>query len=172
MHQDDLAMVVDLVRQKLRKHREVLVCNEWFVLYVLIDPVLRALGWMTDDPTLVQVEYNVSGDRLRGPSVDYALIENEKPMLFIEVKTLDGNLNKAKKQCEEDIQRCNRGRVSSFIVTDGQRYKRYDSNGQDATKLAEFDIAEGDITNAAQECVNWIGKPAVVTASAVAQRNR
>src|SRR2546428_3312286 len=143
MYLPDLPTVVDLVRQKLSRYTDVLRGNEWFTRYVLIDPLLRALGWITDDPELVHVEYLI-GDRLRGKSADYALMDGRgKPRVFIEAKMLGARLEGAVEQCVGCIEMCEGAGVCSFIVTDGRKYEGYDFEpkaGQRPKKMTECDI--------------------------------
>jgi predicted type IV restriction endonuclease len=169
MTRDDLVMAVDRVRLKLKlpQYEDTFKRNESFVRYVLVDPVLQALGWNTEDPALVQVEYNVKDDWLRGPCADYALMAGrDKPLVFIEVKTLGGKLDDAVEQCKKDIKNCIHGDVSSFIVTDGQIYRRYSIVSKQNQKIAEVDILVADTNQVVQGLLNVIGTPVSIAMAA------
>jgi hypothetical protein len=60
---------------------------------VLINPVLRALGWDLEDLDEVELEFR---RKAMDNPVDYALMIQRTPRLFIEAKSLDGNLNDPK----------------------------------------------------------------------------
>jgi hypothetical protein len=59
---------------------------------ILVDPVLKALGWDICDPNEVEQEYPM----VDGKSVDYALKINGKPVLLVEAKALDDPLEDVK----------------------------------------------------------------------------
>ena len=63
--------------------------HETSTRYLIIDPVLRALGWDLSDPRDGVVEYRVSPGRRR--AVDYALLDNVgTPVILVEAKRIDG----------------------------------------------------------------------------------
>jgi hypothetical protein len=73
-------------------YRETLEKNEAATRAVLIDPVLRALGWDTANTNMVEVEK--CWDNVRA---DYALYDNNSiPRIIIEAKALDKDLNQKK----------------------------------------------------------------------------
>ena len=86
----------DLIRRlrlRAQDHYEYLSTGEreTRTKYALIDPILRSLGWDTDDPTQVKLEYEVDSRREDARRVDYALFHNgdtSKPYILIEAKGL------------------------------------------------------------------------------------
>ena len=86
----------DLIRQlrfRVQEHIEYLSTGEreTRTKYALIDPILRSLGWDTEDPTQVKLEYEVDSKREDARRVDYALFHNgdaPKPYILIEAKGL------------------------------------------------------------------------------------
>ena len=66
------------------KYRHDLLNNELFTRYVLIDPLLRALGWDTENPEEVRVEYRVTSKRRK--RADYVLFRNKEAVALIEAK--------------------------------------------------------------------------------------
>jgi hypothetical protein len=62
--------------------------NETQTRRVLVEPVLRVLGWDVDGPLEVQSEYPVIRDR-----VDYALMGPGRPELVVEAKAAGSNLS-------------------------------------------------------------------------------
>jgi hypothetical protein len=192
MDANDLTAVIDLVRQRLSKYDNFFSHNELLVRYVLIDPVLRTLGWMTDDPELVHAEMHDLGDAQYwrfsdhvssagcqvhdargGKSPDYALMSGwNQPRIFIEVKCLNERINAEKviKQCIETIDLCKGAAICSFIVTNGQKYERYDlepkAGGWPKTPTLECDIEIGDSREVAQKLLKLIGQPKTALAAA------
>ncbi len=65
--------------------------SEALTRYVLIDPVLRALGWNTSDPDQVRPEFPTETG-----SPDYGLLIEGKPLVTVEAKALAKNLGAAK----------------------------------------------------------------------------
>ena len=63
--------------------------HETSTRYLIIDPILRSLGWDLSDPRDCVVEYRVSAGSQR--AVDYALLDGEsKPVILVEAKRIDG----------------------------------------------------------------------------------
>ena len=63
--------------------------HETSTRYLIIDPVLRALGWDPSDPRDYVVEYKVSPGSQR--AVDYAFMDDRgRPVILIEAKRIDG----------------------------------------------------------------------------------
>lgn len=63
--------------------------NEANTKAVLIEPILQALGWDTTDPSQVSREYRV----FDGTFLDYALLIDGQPRLFVEAKAIGEKLN-------------------------------------------------------------------------------
>ena len=64
---ESLLTLVEKLRKRIDAHGDALRQSEALTRYVLIDPLLRELGWDTEDPVLVRPEY-----REAGGSADYA----------------------------------------------------------------------------------------------------
>ncbi|MCS4089295.1 type I restriction enzyme HsdR N-terminal domain-containing protein [Rhizobium sp. BK176] len=62
--------------------------NEMQTRRILVDPLLRYVGWDVDGLDEVQAEYPVNKDR-----VDYAMISNDQPVLLVEAKSFKSNLS-------------------------------------------------------------------------------
>ena len=70
--------------------------NNWetSTRYIIIDPILRALGWDLSDPKQCVVEYRARPQRTRkkynDPRVDYVLLDRRsRPIIAIEAKRID-----------------------------------------------------------------------------------
>ena len=52
----------------------------------LINPFLKSLGYNTSDPSLVHHQFNADPKDSKTGKVDYAILQNERPKIFIEAK--------------------------------------------------------------------------------------
>ena len=83
--------VLDTVKISATLYKSMLDKNEAATRAVLIDPVLRALGWDTTNLNIVEFERTYSDTR-----VDYALFDREgKVKIIVEAKALGVNLQDA-----------------------------------------------------------------------------
>ena len=112
---DALIAVIDQLRERMEAHKTDLRQSEAMTRYVLIDPLLAALGWDTSDPSQVRPEYKTGTKR-----ADYALLKADgKPFVFVEAKSLDKALSEGLDQgiillCEDGhalLRRHQRARV-------------------------------------------------------------
>ncbi len=88
---DDFIGTCQVVTNRIKQHRQIYQTNEMAVREQLINPVLRALGWDTEDPEQV-----VPHVRLDEGVPDYALMANSTPMLFLEAKNLNEDVGNHK----------------------------------------------------------------------------
>ncbi len=84
---DDLQRVIENLRNMIEVHRDYLSEDETRTRQVLIDPLLRKLGWDVSDPQAVELEYKMGPQR-----ADYALMSNGQPVAVIEAKRLGRDL--------------------------------------------------------------------------------
>ncbi len=80
----DIRRAVRRARENIKSQRNLLENSEAQTRIVLIDPVLRAVGWDTSNPAMVRSEYGANGG-----FVDYALLnpETESPLIIVETKS-------------------------------------------------------------------------------------
>ncbi|MBX6753338.1 MAG: type I restriction endonuclease subunit R [Thermorudis peleae] len=89
---DDVLTALQQIRERAERYRPLLTQNEGLTRSVLIDPLLRVLGWPLDDPAWVQVEIRT----LNGGRVDYLLFDGTgRIFIIIEAKALGGKLDLA-----------------------------------------------------------------------------
>ena len=83
---DPVSEEIRSVRERIARHGEY-VNSEFRTKYVVIDPILRSLGWNTADPGQVRMEHR--GD-LRTKVQDYILLDRDRrtPALVLEAKQL------------------------------------------------------------------------------------
>src|SRR3990172_10378785 len=84
----DLTEILTRVREDSQRYADTLAVNEASTRAVLIDPILRALGWDTGDPNMVEVEKTFQKAR-----ADYALLDiNQEVKAIVEAKCLGASL--------------------------------------------------------------------------------
>ena len=90
-----------LVRDRIKNFEREFMSNEAQTRLSLVDPVLTALGWDPRNPSAVRVEFPVR-QRNRNNKVDYALLDSQqKPIAFVEAKSLGTDLGLAQDQLFE-----------------------------------------------------------------------
>jgi len=112
---------IEGLRSKLDKFRRTGL-KEYPTRTILIDPLLKVLGWDVRDPEEVELEYPT----IDGKSVDYAPKINHKPVLFIEAKPLNDPLVDVKAITQVVGYAANAG-VEWCVLTNGITYKVYRS---------------------------------------------
>ena len=75
------------INERIKAHREYIAGDETRTRVVLIDPLLRALGWNLENPDEVQLEFKLSTGK-----PDYALMKDGQPIAVIEAKRLGTRL--------------------------------------------------------------------------------
>lgn len=136
--------------------------NEQAVRQGIVDPLLRRLGWPTDDTQVVYPEYPV-GDG----EVDYALCHpSSRPRVFIEAKRV-GNIKGAEEQLfGYDF----RIRVPIAVLTDGQQWRFFHPPGDgtwEERKIRELDLIAGDSEENAQFLNRYLNYESICSDEAV-----
>jgi len=116
-----LCEVLKLVKSSAESYRPQLQTNEAVTRAVLIDPVLRALGWDIANPAMVEVEKPVSSGRTSG-YLDYYLV-GESPVI-IEAKKLGERLEDHFLQIVQYAFTLNQN-IGSIFLTDGLKWHHY-----------------------------------------------
>jgi len=106
MLKEDLQKAIEQVKERIERHRETYGRNEAMVSRQLVDPVLRALGWPTDDPDYVEYEAQTEDGK-----PDWIIRWNGKK-LFIETKSLSTDIK------ESDIIR----KLEGYLTSEGVKY--------------------------------------------------
>lgn len=116
---EDLTEAIETLQGMIGRHRDYLSENETRTRQVLIDPLLKELGWNVSDPDIVQLEYKV-----KQKWADYVLMWNGKPIAVIEAKRLGSSL-----EDNETTQvhiYANQNGIPYMIVTDGDKWEMYE----------------------------------------------
>ena len=116
---DDLQGSIKKLQDMIEAHRDYLSRHETRTRQVLIDPLLRELGWDISDPKAVQLEYRVGQQW-----ADYALMSNGQPVAVIEAKRLGRGLEDD--EIMQVLNNANRDGIDYMIVTDGDHWEMYE----------------------------------------------
>jgi hypothetical protein len=138
--------VLNLIRESANQYRATLERNEAATRAVLIDPVLRALGWDIANTNMVEVEKAL--DKARA---DYALYDNNAAVcVIIEAKSLGTDLNRPD-LIMSLVNYAFTFKLQDIFLTDGMVWHHF-TNFQPGNVRVErsLDIATGDpVENAA-----------------------
>lgn len=134
---DELYQTIEKLNGRMETHRDKFSQSEALTRNALVDPLLRSLGWDTEDPSLVMPEY-----KLGSGFADYALLSDGKPVIVIEAKKLGLPLDDAASQ---GIHYCVNDGIKYFAVTDGRKWDVYETHRP--VPLFDKKIVSFDITN-------------------------
>lgn len=110
------------VRAAIDEHGEKLSTDETKTRYILIDPILQALGWNVSFLEDVEVEY-ITQERKK---VDYALLgSDQNPLVLVEAKRL--NEPNQSKNLSQLLMYCVEVGVRYGVLTDGNHWQMYDT---------------------------------------------
>lgn len=147
---DDLVKTIETLQERIKEHGHRIGAYESRTRAALIDPMLCALGWNVADPSLVDVEYDVS-HKTEKKWIDYALLDQTgQPVCFVEAKKLDDK-SRPVSQTIGNLQAENEAKKSAVrycVSTNGDQWIVYDATktppvemetsimGRDASKSA------------------------------------
>ena len=125
--------------------------SETAVRQGIVDPLLRSLGWPTDNTLIVFPEYPIGSGH-----VDYALCQpSSTPRVFIEAKQV-GNIKGAEEQLfgyDSYI------RVPIAVLTDGREWQFFHPTGEGTwaeRKVCELDLITGNSKENAEELKRYL----------------
>ena len=170
-------MSIETVKEKILEVRPVV--EEWDTLgatwweahtrYAVIDPILRALCWDTEDPKQCHPEFPMS--RTSTERVDYALFadanvqgiyEGSKlPDIIIEAKALRANLEKGVAKLRHYARSARQIKKGYAVLTNGNSWWVYDltKGGRFTdTRFPVIDILEGDVAESARSLDEHLGR--------------
>ena len=123
---DDLLVVLKGIRDQIRVYGSSLSENEIRTRTVLIDPLLRALGWDVADLGVVVPEFAV-----RSLRADYALLGEDgssRPAAIVEAKKLGAALDYQQRM--QVLNYANSEGILHAVLTDGDHWELYDVFGR------------------------------------------
>ena len=136
---DDFLKLIVTLRERVDSHQVALRRNEALTRSVLIDPLLRSLGWDTENPAHMIPEYPIPSEPKK--QADYALFAGSTvPTIIVEAKSLGAALSDAAIQA---VQYCTVDGYKYFAVTDGSQWTLYETHRSaalDEKKIVRFDL--------------------------------
>jgi len=133
---DNLLETFKKLRERIERYRNLLEKNEMLTRYVLIDPLLRALGWDIENPEQVRPE-----ERQEKGIPDYILYVGEEKIIAIEAKSLGTSLDE-KQIIELGFKYGWQNKIPYFIITNGDRWDIYDLRELGSKKVASASISK------------------------------
>ena len=141
---EELLRLVGALRKRIDDHGTALRENEALTRYALVDPLLRCLGWNTEDPLQVIAEYSIPKSPAK--AADYALFARDAhansnlPNIIVEAKKLHTALDDAERQA---LEYCMLDGFEFFVVTDGQTWRLSETHRKgnlEAKRIVQFDL--------------------------------
>ena len=130
---DDLLALVGTLRRVVDIHGSALRESQPLTRYALVDPLLRRLGWDTEDPALVVPEY-----RSGSGAHDYGLLDDGRLVALVEAHALDDPFRENADALRVEA----RGAGAPFAaVTDGWRWRLYAAARETDRLIAAIDLA-------------------------------
>lgn len=145
---DELCDAITIARERLREHGEYIGEKEVRTRVLIIDQILRELGWDVTDPKLIHMEVGSNGS-----TIDYVLIgESGEYFAVVEAKRSKEGLSSAHRR-QASGYAVELG-VSFAILTNGSRWEAWEVNSGTARKKAmivETNITTGDTIEIAND---------------------
>ena len=118
---DQLLDTIRLVQAEIENNRDVYVNNETQTINDLVQPILMELGWRRSKSNASH--FYAQYDKVAGGKVDLALIQNDKPIAFIEAKKIN------KKLRNDNVAQlygyCKHKRIRIAVLTNGSEWQFY-----------------------------------------------
>lgn len=122
--------------------RKPFVRNEETTKHSLIIPFIQTLGYDVFNPQEVRPEFTADFGKKKGEKVDYAILNNDKAIIFIEAKAINENLQNHDSQLSRYFNTT--PTVKLAILTNGIKYKFFtdltENNIMDSEPFFELDI--------------------------------
>jgi hypothetical protein len=142
----DLTKAMELfeeIEKRFKKHKSNL--SEFRTRILLIDPVLRLLGWDVENPDLVELEYQPAESNRK--SADYVLKNNKKNVAIVEAKNIDKKID-AVKYREQTDGYARYAEVKFFVLTNGIRWLLYErdlmTSLESLKPIVSFDVVHDE----------------------------
>ena len=154
---EELVRLVATLRDRANEHGPALRANEALTRHALIDPLLRRLGWDTEDPSQVVPEYVIPSSK--GKRADYALftghasVNGRVPEAVVEAKSLGTPLFDAAQQA---VNYCTVAGFEYFVVTDGDDWQLFETRRKgnlDAKRITRFHLLSDAIADVCRKAL-------------------
>ena len=136
----NLEEMIKVVTEKMKKYRSLYEQNEMAIRGQIVDPILKGLGWNTENPE--EVQPNVSTEE---GVPDYSLLRGDKKILFIEAKKLSIDIEQ-REAIRQLAKYCFGEGMKYGVLTNGTIWILFRAF-QEGTTLAERIVWKIDIEN-------------------------
>lgn len=157
MKLDELVALIEALRQRAQAFASELYQGETLARYALIDPLLRALGWDTGDPSQVRPEYAAGNKK-----ADYVLLDaDSSPLILLEAKKLGDKLPSIAGAAVATyaMELANQGkRVKLLATANGLLWELYDFPNMMQPRFS-FDLRKGTAAEAAYKALGALWRP-------------
>lgn len=150
------------------KERIAHISNEEMTKQALIIPFIQVLGFDVFNPLEVRPEYSADFGNKKGEKVDYALFKDNQPIIFIEAKSVNENLNNHDAQLSRYFNSTTD--VKLAILTNGSEYRFFtDLNVNNVMDDAPFltvdllNLKDSDIENLNKLRIENFDKESLIT---------
>ena len=116
---ESLVATIGTLKGRIEQHQALLRQSEALTRYVLIDPLLRELGWDTEDPHKVRPEAGGLGG-----IADYELRQGDSTVALLEAKKLGQGVTP--EAIGQALNYCNQRGIAYMIVSDGDKWEMYE----------------------------------------------
>ncbi len=137
---DNLKERIEAVLERLKKYRSLYEKSEESVRYQIINPILKGIGWDSENPE--EVQPNITSEE---GVPDYSLLKDSRKVLFIEAKNLSVDIE------QREVIR----KLANYCFGEGMKYGVL-TNGsvwllfrafQEGTTIAERRVWKTDVEN-------------------------
>jgi len=136
----NLKETIEVVTEKMKKYRTLYEQNEMAIRGQIVDPILKGLGWDTENPE--EVQPNVSTEE---GAPDYSLLKGNKKVLFIEAKKLSTDIEQ-REVIRQLAKYCFGEGMKYGVLTNGAIWILFRAF-QEGTTMAERIVWKIDIEN-------------------------
>ena len=142
----DLTKAMELfeeIEERFQNHQNYF--SEFRARILLIDPVLRLLGWDVENPDFVVLEYQPNTKNRK--SADYVLKSNEKNVAIVEAKNIDIDIEDWKHRDQADDY-ARYAEVKFFVLTNGIKWLLYErdlmTSIESLKPIVRFDVVDDE----------------------------
>ena len=128
---ESLVATIGALKGRIEQHQALLRQSEALTRYVLIDPLLRELGWDTEDPHKVRPEAGGLGG-----IADYELKQGDSTVALLEAKKLGQGVTPD--GIGQALNYCNQRGIAYMIVSDGDKWEMYEVFRQAPNRIASW----------------------------------
>lgn len=151
--------------EKIRGFNDFLSFGEAQAKRVIIEPICDSLDWDTSDPDTVRLEYSTSS----GGRVDYAFLNNKKPMILLEAKRPGESLDNPKYNTQL-LRYAFEVDAPLAVLTNGIEWWLYlprEDGYWEERKFYTIDILAQEIDSICDRLIEFLGKDNVISGNAV-----